>query len=108
MRQILDKTPATKEPRKMGNSKSKQTEMKNLIGKLMTELAFQFDLFYDDQNIGILANEDSSFRVFRRGLEWMDENEMKMSKVVKHVRSRIERCHAYYFTTPLEDPDVAL
>ena len=92
----------------MANSKSKEREMKNLINRLMTELAFQFDLFYDDKDVGLLANEDSAFRVFRRGLEWMDENDLKMSKVVKHVRRRILRCHFEWFDEPLEDPEVAL
>ena len=92
----------------MDNSKSKEREMENLIKRLMTELAFQFDLHYDDKDIGLLANEDSSFRVFRRGLDWMDENDLKMSKVVKHVSRRIRRCHFEWFDEPLEDPEVAL
>ena len=92
----------------MGDSKSKSAEMKNLIAKLMHELAIQIDLFYEDQEIGILANEDSTFRVFRRGLQWMDDNEMPLSRTTKHVRTRIDKCHAEYFAEPMDDPDVAL
>ena len=92
----------------MGVSKSNPDEMKNLIAKLMHELAIQIDLFYEDQEIGILANADSTFRVFRRGLQWMDDNRMPWSKTIRHVCNRIHGCHAEYFAEPMDDPDIAL
>lgn len=92
----------------MGDSKSKSAEMRNLIAKLMHELAIQIDLFYEDEQIGILANEDSTFRVFRRGLQWMDENKMPWSRAIRHTCNRIHGCHAEYFAEPMDDPDVTL
>ena len=57
----------------MAISNSDPKEMTNLIRFLMHEVGFMIDFFYEDDDIGLLAHEDRTFRTFRRGVQWMHE-----------------------------------
>jgi hypothetical protein len=92
----------------MGNSDLNPGEMKNLIIKLMTEFAFLIDLHYEDEEIARLANEDKTFRVFHRAVQWMEENDIKQSRLVKHLMKRIFLCHYDYLGELLHDPEISI
>jgi hypothetical protein len=90
------------------NSKLSRNQMKNLIRHLLHALATEIDLFFSDDDIGILANEDSLFRIFRTGVDWMDRNGQKITDSTAFVYDRIMRCHSEHFTTPFEPTDIRL
>ena len=92
----------------MRNSDLNPEEMKNLIVRLMTEFAFLIDMHYEDEEMARLANEDTTFRVFRRAEQWMEDNGVKRSRLVNHLTRRITRCHYHYLGEPLDDPEISL
>jgi hypothetical protein len=89
-------------------SKLNRDQMKNLIRHLLHALATEIDMFFSDDDIGILANEDSLFRIFRTGVDWMDRNGQRVTDSTGFVYDRIMRCHAEHFTTPFEPTDIRL
>ena len=82
--------------------------MKNLIKHLLHALAIEIDLFFADRDIGILANEDSMFRVFRTGVEWMIHRGLAVSSTTEFVYLRILRCHDEAFASPLDPTGIKL
>jgi hypothetical protein len=76
-----------------------------VIRMLAHGLAGELDYFYTDDDVGILANEDIGFRIFRRAVMWLREQGEEPSDLVGHMWNRIERCHAEWFDTPLDPPE---
>lgn len=89
-------------------SKTVYNKQTNLIKLLLHALSLEIDLIYDDVDIGDFANEDQSFRIFRTGVAWMEEQEGEMTDATRHMNERITRCHAECFTTPLDPPGIEL
>ena len=82
--------------------------MKNLIKHLLHALAIEIDLFFSDEDIGIFANLDSTFRIFRTGVEWMVHRRLTITSTTEFVYLRILRCHEEAFDTPLEPTEIKL
>lgn len=75
-----------------------------LSKRLLRELALQIDMFYEDEDIGFLAEEDPTFRMFRKGVRMFQEDGKRLPASTLEVAARIERCHAEYFETALTLP----
>ena len=89
-------------------SELNRREMKKLIKYLLHALAVEIDLFFEDEDIGMLANEDSLFQIFRLGVHWMDKNGQRITQATDHMSDRIERCHDEYFKNPMSEPPFKL
>ena len=89
-------------------SKLNRREMKKLIRYLLHALAIEIDMFFEDEDIGMLANHDSLFQIFRLAVYWMDRNGLRITQATDHMSDRIERLHYEYFTQPMDEPPFKL
>ena len=64
--------------------------MELLLAKVLHEFAYELDVHYENDMMGIMAAEDDTFRVFRRALEELNRRKVKVSRRVWHVQRRLE------------------
>lgn len=70
--------------------KNRDKDLELLLAKVLDEFAYELDANYENDQIGIMAAEDDTFRVFRRALEELQARRVKVSRRVLHVQRRIE------------------
>ncbi len=77
-----------------------------LTKRLLHELAYHLDKDYEDEDIGFLAEEDSTFRTFRKGVSELQKDGEKLSTRTIEMMARIVICHCDFFRgTPLTEID---
>lgn len=81
------------------NQEVKQLEV--LLAKVMHEFSFLIDVTYEMDDIGIIADEDSTFLVFRRAYQELKDRNCCNSSIVQHVYRKIEDAYAEAFDEPL-------
>jgi hypothetical protein len=81
-------------------SKSEKN-LQNILTNVLHEFAFELDNHYENDDIGLLADEDSTFISFRAAVEALAERGVEVSRRVLHVQRRIERAYQDAFEEPL-------
>ena len=80
---------------------SNSSEMLNTV---LHEFAILIDLFFEDEEIGGLAEKDSTFVAFQRARQELEERNIRVSSTVQHVQRRIERARGVAFQRQLPAP----
>ncbi|MYZ48351.1 hypothetical protein [Propylenella binzhouense] len=70
----------------------------NIFADMVNEVAYHIDVFYENDDIGILAAEDSTFINFRRATKLMRERGMPLSSMILHVERRISEAYEEAFS----------
>ena len=71
--------------------------VRNFIN-MVNEVAYHLDVFYENDDMGILANDDETFINFRRAILLMRERDMPISSLILHVERRISEAYEEAFS----------
>ena len=84
---------------------SNKDDLTTILAKVLDELAYEIDANYEDEDIGILAHEDGTFRNFRRALGALRQRSVKVSRRVLHVERRMKKTYEEAMNEPLPPLD---
>jgi hypothetical protein len=85
--------------------KNRDKDLELVLTKVLHEFAYELDANYENDQIAIMAQEDDTFRSFRRAFKLLSSRGVKLSKRVRHVQRRIEDAWGDEFKTQLPDID---
>lgn len=78
-----------------------EKKLEIILANVLHEFAFELDNHYENDVIGTLADEDTTFLSFRAALEELRERDVEVSRRVLHVERRIEKAYEEAFEEPL-------
>jgi hypothetical protein len=72
-----------------------------ILSNVLHEFAFELDSHYENEDIGVLADEDTTFLSFRAAVEALERRGVEVSKRLLHVPRRVEKSYEDAFEEPL-------
>ena len=83
----------------------RKKDLAPILASVLDELAYEIDVNYEDDDIGIMATEDTTFIHFRRALQDLRAENVKVSRRVLHVERRMKKAYKEAMNEPLPPLD---